>query len=284
MDNLKIYTSKYLELESPETKSVADAIYKALDELHVSHGTLPMPTNENYWIRDYMPVMVSADGTYAKYQYYPDYLVDYKTYRKTIVNQENACMGLNIFAPYNINIIFDGGNYVRCGNKVIMTDKIFSENPKWSVHSLLEHLRKTLCCEDIILLPWDMKDFCGHSDGMVAPLDDKTILLNSCWKKKNKAFHRRLLKILKAHFDVIELSYDCKEDINSWCYLNFLKVPNGILLPCLSEEAKCDNDQVAVSKFKQLFPNLEIKPVYAEPLIKKNGALHCVTWEYIERK
>lgn len=95
-------------------------------------------------------------------------------------------------------------------------------------------------------------------------------------------FHSRLLKILKAHFDVIELSYECNEDINSWCYLNFLKVPNGILLPCLSEKAECDNDQAALSVFNKLFP--KVIPIYAGPLIKKNGALHCVTWEYIDRK
>ena len=166
-----------------------------------------------------------------------------------------------------------------------MTDKIFSENPTWSANKLVKHLSDSLNAE-IILLPWDMKEFCGHSDGIVAPLDDERILLNSSGWGKNKRYYERLLKILKGHFkdNVIELSFDCEENKYSWCYINFLRVPNGILLPCLSENHDCMNDEVALEKFRtELFPNLEVIPIYAEPLIKKGGALHCVTWEYIEK-
>lgn len=104
--------------------------------------------------------MISNDGTYATYEYRPDYLVNYKTYnnKKYIVNQDIACKGINISEPKNMNIVLDGGNYVRCGSKVIMTDKIFSENPTWSANKLLKHLSDSLNAE-IILLPWDMREF-----------------------------------------------------------------------------------------------------------------------------
>lgn len=232
-----------------------------------------------------MPVMIFDDGTYAKYDYNPDYLVEDKKLREYITNQQDACNELNLFAPTNMNIIFDGGNYVRCMNKVIMTDKVFYENPQWSVVELLQHLERSLCAE-IILLPWDMEDPCGHADGMVSYLRDGTILLNGCWKKRDNSFHKRLRKILDSHFKVEELpAWDGDKD--SWCYLNYLHVPGGILLPCLSKNCDSKDDIAALDYFKQLFPNLEIIPIYAKPLIKgKNGggALHCVTWEYIERK
>ena len=202
-----------------------------------------------------------------------------------ITNQQDACKQLRLYAPMNMNIVFDGGNYVRCGNKVIMTDKIFSENPQWPTHELIQHLQIALCA-DIILLPWDMKDPCGHADGMVADLGDGQILLNGCWKKQDAPFHKRLRKILDAHFNVEELpAWDGDKD--SWCYLNYLHIPGGILLPCLSENYDTKDDIAALKYFEQLFPKLEIIPIYARPLIKgKNGggALHCVTWEYIERK
>ena len=92
------------------------------------------------------------------------------------------------------------------------------------------------------------------------------------------------VKILQPNFEVIEPVYGCKEDKNSWCYLNYLQLPNAILLPVLSEKADCENDVAAIEYFKGLFPHLEIVPIYALPLIKKGGALHCVTWEYIEPK
>lgn len=279
MKDIIICTSERLRTTA-KTACVAEAIFAALDSLHVKH--LELKNTNNYWCRDYMPIMISDDGTYSKFKYYPDYLVEYKTYQKTITNQDEACEGLHLFTPTNMNIIFDGGNYVRCGNKVIMTDKIFSENPQWSNIELLQHLKDSLCAEEIILLPWDMKEFCGHSDGMVAPLDEGRILLNGCWKNSDKAFHKRLLKILEAKFDVVLLDLDCKEDKDSWCYLNFLRVGNGILLPCLSENKDSENDIAALKTFEKLFPDLEIIPIYAKPLIKEGGALHCVTWEYIE--
>lgn len=273
-----IYTSDYLRT-TPKTKGVAEAIFRALDHLNIEHHEL---TNTNdYWCRDYMPVMLFSDGTYARYTYNPDYLADYKTKCKYITNQKDACKDLKLFAPTDMQIVFDGGNYVRCDNKVIMTDKILCENPGWPLLDLVRNLENSLCAE-IILLPWNMEDPCGHADGMVTSLGDGRLLLNSCWKQGFSSFHNRLLKILRAHFDVVELSYSCKSEKDSWCYLNYLQVPGGILLPCLSEHFDSPNDKAAIKTFSQLFPHLEIWPIYAQPLIEDGGAIHCVTWEYIE--
>ncbi|MCR4995634.1 MAG: agmatine deiminase family protein, partial [Bacteroidales bacterium] len=41
-----------------------------------------------------------------------------------------------------------------------------------------------------------------------------------------------------------------------------------------------ENDQAALSFFQQVFKNKTVKQVYALPLIKHGGALHCITWEY----
>ena len=271
-----IYTSEYLRT-TKRTECISIAIHNALESLHIEHRELKH-TND-YWCRDYMPVMIFDDGTYSRYKYYPDYLID-KNKSQYITNQNDACKDINLFMPTDMNIIFDGGNYVRCGNKVIITDKIFMENPQWSPTYLLGHLKDSLCA-DIILLPWDMGDEFGHSDGMVAYIGDDKVLLNSCWENK-KAYHTRLRKILDPHFEVIELVYDCKKDRDSWCYLNYLQLPNAILLPCLSNNADCENDIAAIETFKNIFPNLKIIPIYAKPLIQEGGALHCVTWEYIE--
>lgn len=275
-----IYTSEWLRT-TQKTAGVAKAIFAALDEQKVEHREL-VNTND-YWCRDYMPVKLFDDGTYAKYEYRPDYLYDDKKERKFITKQKDACSELQLFTPTDMNIVFDGGNYVRCGNKVIMTDKILMENPNRPLDELFQHLRHSLCA-DIILLPWDMDDKCGHADGMVAAINDERILLNSCWKHDFPEFYKRLLKLLDPHFDVVELSYDCKPDKDSWCYLNYLQVPGAILLPCLSEHADSANDRAAIKTFKQIFPHLEIIPIYAQPLIVDGGAIHCVTWEYIEHK
>lgn len=279
MQKTAIYTSSHLRT-TPGTACVAEAISAALNRLGVEHRELE--NTNDYWCRDYMPVMLSDDGIYAKYRYNPDYLADYRTNHKYITEQEAACRELDILAPTDLEIVFDGGNYVRCGDKVIMTDKIFMENPEWTPYGLLSHLTEKLHAE-IILLPWDMCDKCGHSDGMVLPLNGDTLLLNSCWKNNDKKFHRRLMKILEPHFNILEPVYGCKEEKYSWCYLNCLKLRDALLLPTMSENSDCDNDIAAVETFGRLFPQSEIIPIYSKPLIKKGGALHCVTWEFIKK-
>jgi agmatine/peptidylarginine deiminase len=276
MANPVIYTSEQLRTE-PNTACVAEAISDTLVHLHIEHKELK--NINNYWCRDYMPISIDNNGTYARYKYYPDYLVNFKKYQKDVIDQRDACKDINLFASADMNIVFDGGNYVRCGNKVIMTDKIFCENPLWKPIDLLQHLSEVLQA-DIILLPWDMKELFGHADGMVAFIGGNKILLNSCWKNRYKKFHCRLMKTLEAHFEVIELSYNCKEDRDSWCYLNYLQVPGGILLPCLSKECDCENDVAAIETFRKLFPGMDIFPIFAKPLIEYGGAIHCVTWEY----
>lgn len=274
-----ICTSPFLR-EDRKTREVAKELYLALDNLGISH--LELKNTRDYWCRDYMPVSLFDDGGYAKYEYKPDYLYEKKPFHQYITKQNDVLTNLRISTLSNMGIVFDGGNYVRAAGKVVMTDKIFMENSQWPLQLLVERLHRSLMA-DIVLLPWDMDDPYGHADGMVAPLPDGRLLLNNyaqTAKRKKKNFYKLLKKILVPHFDLVELSYDCKLECNSWCYLNFLKVPGAVLLPCLEKNAECDNDQAALDTFQRLFPNDKVIPIYARPLIEKGGALHCVTWEY----
>ena len=286
MNNIKkpiICTSPYLRTTS-YCNGVAKDLFAALDRLGIQH--MELSNTMDIWCRDYMPVLLFDDGYYATYQYQPDYLWNKKCNRKYITNQTNASKGLEINTSLSMGLIFDGGNYVRHNDKrkstVFMTDKILMENSFCPSHELIVKLHLSLAA-DIVLLPWDMDEPYGHADGMVAPLPDGRLLLNNyCQTAKGKKidYYKRLLKMLDGHFPFVELSYDCKLEEDSWCYLNFLKVPGAVLLPCLSRGAKCDNDQAAIEKFQELFPDDEIIPIYAKSLINRGGGLHCVTWEY----
>ncbi|MCI6372310.1 MAG: agmatine deiminase family protein [Paraprevotella sp.] len=286
MNNIKkpiICTSPYLRTTS-YCNGVAKDLFAALDRLGIQH--MELSNTMDIWCRDYMPVLLFDDGYYATYQYQPDYLWDKKCNRKYITNQTNASKGLEINTSLSMGLVFDGGNYVRHNDKrkstVFMTDKILMENSFCPSHELIVKLHLSLAA-DIVLLPWDMDEPYGHADGMVAPLPDGRLLLNNyCQTAKGKKidYYKRLLKMLDGHFPFVELSYDCKLEEDSWCYLNFLKVPGAVLLPCLSRGAKCDNDQAAIEKFQELFPDDEIIPIYAKSLINRGGGLHCVTWEY----
>lgn len=271
-----IYISEWLK---KDYKVVYAQLSSVLAELQITPQTLPY-SNE-VWCRDYMPVHV-GEGRYVGFNFRPDYLWDKPSYRRYITRQDLATEDLSIEFSDKVDLFLDGGNYVRCGNKVVMTDKIFSENPNWRPLAVLTRLEEAFQ-EEVVLLPWDMNEPYGHSDGMVAWLGENRILLNNYGqleKGMEKSFTKRITKILEHHFDIVELRYDNITSPDSWCYLNFLETDNAIILPALSENHDCENDQTAFSLFQSIFKEKKIKQVYARPLVKDGGALHCVTWNH----
>ena len=112
-------------------------------------------------------------------------------------------------------------------------------------------------------------------------LREDRILLNNyrqMEKEKGKPWTKRLVKILEYHFDIVELKYDCIPSDESWCYLNYLETESAIFLPALSPKHDCDSDLAAFKVFSRIFKEKTIRQVYARPLIKDGGALHCATW------
>ncbi|MBQ8674258.1 MAG: agmatine deiminase family protein [Bacteroides sp.] len=270
-----IYISEWL---NKDYENVYNQFRVALQSLKMQPKTLPY--SNDIWCRDFMPVHI-GDGKYVGYNYQPDYLREGSSLRQYITEQALACEEQNIEFADRMDVVFDGGNFVKCGEKVLVTDKIFMENPQYSPLHLIERMEEAFQAE-VILLPWDMEDKCGHADGMVAWLGDDRILLNNyrqLEKESGKPFTKRIFKILEYHFDIVELKYENFVP-DSWCYLNYLEVCDAILLPAISLNHDADEDREALGLFQSIFPNRIIKQVFAQPLIKDGGALHCVTWNH----
>ena len=73
-----------------------------------------------------MPVQLSPD-VYLQYVYIPDYLRDSAVYR----TDGAVCfekLKLSDVRVTKTDVVLDGGNVIKCGDSVIMTDKIFYEN------------------------------------------------------------------------------------------------------------------------------------------------------------
>lgn len=161
-----------------------------------------------------------------------------------------------------------------------MTDKVISENPNIRPLKLIDTIEKVLETE-LILIPWDMEEPFGHADGMIAYIGNGKLLMNNYCQmgKEADSLRKRLHKILDCHFDVQELSYDGRLRKDSWCYLNYIETPKTVIIPEISKDLDCSNDKAAVNAFSGVFPNKEIIQVYANPLVKHGGAIHCITWE-----
>ena len=82
-------------------------------------GYILMNRTKAIWARDYMPIQVEKDR-FVSYVYKPDYLQEDKnTISDWRIIPELPPMGEVI----PTNLIIDGGNVVKCEDKVIMTDR-----------------------------------------------------------------------------------------------------------------------------------------------------------------
>ena len=63
MQKMVIYTSELLRT-TKNTACVAEAIHNTLESLQIEHRELK--NTNDYWCRDYMPVMIFEDGVYSK--------------------------------------------------------------------------------------------------------------------------------------------------------------------------------------------------------------------------
>ncbi len=231
-------------------------------EFRVLDGT------EDIWMRDYMPVQIK-DDIFVQYVYNPDYL---QRKRRYITDADPLCNRLGI-PRRRTDLVIDGGNVVKTGRHVIMTEKVYSENVGLTPDEIMARLRDLFQCE-IIMLPWDRRDRYGHADGIVRPIDENTVLLthvDDFGPEMTEAFEA----VLCRHFSVRRLHYEVDRASNgNWAYINFLRVGDTIILPALG----VPEDRQAFDQFTDYYPDCRILQIDASEIIRDGGALNCVTW------
>ena len=255
-------------LSSPVFENAANSLVFAFHDSHVNWAKIPSTHSpQHIWVRDYMPVQVRMDR-FIQFRYEPDYLMKSPAY-KPDVHCILSHLGINACrSPINL----DGGNIISCGDKVIMTDKIFRENPQYSHNRLIEELTELLEAEPV-LMPWDIYEEYGHADGMVRYMGSGNVLLNN-YCDFDKALRKKLLAALNPHFNITELHYGTFTDM-SWAYLNFLHVGQHIFVPMPGDKL----GESALSQIAEAYPTCHCHPVPdCKTIVNDGGALNCTTW------
>lgn len=75
---------------------------------------------------------------------------------------------------------------------------------------------------------------------------------------------------------ISELEYASAQRVNSWAHINYLQVNNLIFVPQL----EIPSDKLAIEQISSIFPDSTIIPVEVKGIVKKGGALNCVSWNY----
>lgn len=231
---------------------------------------------KDLWCRDYMPVQV-APGQFVQFQYSPDYLIGYED---TITNLDDIDPIPEIVSCLHSEVVLDGGNVVRWGNRAVVTDKVFRENPAVRREILLDLLRNQLRVNDVIVIPQEPGDVIGHADGIVRFLDAENVFVND-YSEVDPPFGRRLQSVLRrAGLNRVELPY-CPEDEETdgipsaiGCYANFLMIRGLAILPTFGGPADNAAKQVLVERAQ----HFAIESIDCTDLAREGGVLNCVTW------
>jgi agmatine deiminase len=234
---------------------------------------------KDVWCVDFMPIQVS-ENRFVRFRFDPSYL---KAKRHHQYRSDPAAICETIgLQPLISEIVLDGGNVVKWENKVIMTSRVFEDNPNYSENQLTEKIMELLDLDELIIIPTQPYDLTGHSDGIVRFLDEHTVLINDYSDETDRAFVSELHDTLrKAQLDLVEVPtsmYQNKStDDATGDYINYLQMEGVIFLPTFKRP---EDDQV-FKQFESLFPNTTIVPVESNELSRDGGVLNCVSWNVL---
>ena len=247
---------------------------KVLNDSNINFQLLP--NTKDVWAVDYMPIQIDKDS-FVQFIYNPDYLRDTIKWSKTISDVDIICKQMNLL-PKKSNIVVDGGNVTRTTDKVIMCDKIFTENRNIKEKNLIRELQELFQVDKLIFIPTHPIDFTGHADGMVRFYDSNTVLIND-YSRETMEFQLKFrLALHNAGLNYIEIPYNPYDNKKNGHangeYINFLQMQQAIIIPTFGIK----EDDVVIKQFEQLFSGQRIATVDGNDLAFDGGILNCITW------
>jgi agmatine deiminase len=270
----KVYFSKWLKTDDRFAPS-CKLITSILDRHEIKYDFLE--ETSDIWARDYMPVQKDVNS-FVQFRYEPSYLV-YEPYYQS--DPKEVCRANNI-KPIFSEINLDGGNIVKQHDKVIISKRIFSENPGYDPKKLVKDIENLLEAR-VILVPDISRayDLTGHADGYLRFVDENTILVNEL-ENELKYWKKGFLKMIKeTGLKYIEIPWlaDYDEDFPKSAlgiYINYLEVGNLIIMPVFEIEG--NKDEEVFSLFKSIFPQKIIETVNINTIGREGGLMNCISW------
>ena len=201
-------------------RSCAKAIKDALRENGIVVEK-KIRNTKDIWARDYMPIQI-GENKFMRYTYRPDYLWEVGNNRQYITDNP-VCDFLTGKEIVDCNVVLDGGNVVVCGNKMILTEKVFAENADLQPFEITKRIEQA-SGKQVIWIPVDPHEveearrnnelpLC-HADGILHAIDEETILLSN-YQDYDLDYRAKLLERLSPYFKIKEFGFGDKKSDNS---------------------------------------------------------------------
>ena len=243
------------------------------------------------WMRDYGPIFVKDGKLKITKWTFNAWGGKYEELMKddSVVDQLLPYLKMEVERP---GIILEGGSIEVNGRGTLLTTEqcLLNKNRNKGLtrERIEEKLRGHLGVSNIIWLKEGIEgdDTDGHIDDIARFVDERTVL---CAVEENKKDPNHA--ILKRNFDDLRKARDqdgeplevktlpmpgpvhSPERRLPASYANFYIGNSAVLLPVFNHP----NDEKAIAILKEHFPKRKIVPIFCEPLVWGNGAIHCVT-------
>lgn len=228
------------------------------------------------WCRDYMPIQLDQDR-FCQFVYSPDYLRKHQH----LVTPPDKCR-LPFMDDYRQEpIVLDGGNVVASRTKVILTEKVYKENPGIERPRLRDRLEEIFQAE-CVFIPKQAGDDVGHSDGVVRFVTEDRVLFND-YATAHPGYGEKVRGVLEKKGLEVETLPMFEEkgqrrrdgiEPAVGIYINYLRVGDVVVLPGYNRP----EDKEAVEKARKIMPSVKILQVPCRNLAEEGGVLNCVSW------
>lgn len=228
------------------------------------------------WCRDYMPIHLD-EGHFCQFVYSPDYLRGFEH----LITPSERCRLPFMEDVRPEQIVLDGGNVVASRTKVILTDKVYKENPTIERRLLRENLEHVFQAE-CIFIPKQAGDVVGHSDGVVRFVAENRVLLND-YSISDPSYGTKLRTMLEKKGMEVETLPMFEEDGGQQdddlptavgLYINYLRVGDVVVVPRYDRP----EDQPAMEKIQSILPDATVIQMPCRKLAEKGGVLNCISW------
>ena len=233
-----------------------------------------LPGTKDVWARDFMPIQVREDK-FVLFRYDPDYLRA-KRWQHLRSDGDQICRDIGQDVVRS-ELRVDGGNVVKCRDRVVMCDKVIAENPGWASGKISAELEARFETDRLTFIPTDPEDFTGHADGLVRFVGPDTVVINEYPRKHG--FKAKLVKALsQAGIDHLEIPYNPYGNRNlmqaNGCYINYLEMRQAVIVPAFG----LPEDDRAVRVVESWFNDRPVLWVDCNAIADQGGVLNCVTW------
>ena len=246
---------------------------------------------DDSWARDVMPIFCLEDGKLCAKNFefncwgnkFTPYDADQKI-KHTITDQ-------NGWNSQKIDMILEGGSIHSNGAGVLLTTQEcllnLNRNPNLSKSEIEIKLKEILNLQRVLWLPYGVAndiDTDGHIDNIACFVDEKTIVIQSCYDEcdDNFARHKANIEYLNefaSNFEIIEIPQPQAQYFENerlaLSYINFYIANGAIIMPEFNDA----NDNEAYKIIQKCFTDRVVEQINILDLAAGGGGIHCITMQ-----